>query len=87
MPKCIVIGKIEQLERKPKPIEFTQILSKEGELKSTKCQAADFMFIELICLKYGCIGDLMYAYDDPSKRFIGSFFVGNWNDGIAEIPK
>lgn len=81
----IVLGSQEQ--RVQKPIEFHYELGGdmvfEPSYDSLPCH---WKYVELICKGYGINGsfDLMFVYDDPTKRSSGRLFVGNWNGGYVE---
>lgn len=68
---------------KLKPIEFTWTYDgkKNTWPKSGPCS---WKFIELICSNYGSDElDLMFAYDDPTKRHDGVLYLGKFNDGVV----
>lgn len=83
MTKTIVIGACYQDDNKP--IVFDYFL--DGSLGSSAfvSQPLQFKYIELICKNYNNGGrDLMFAYNDPSKRNDGTLFIGFWNSGVAK---
>lgn len=84
MTKTIVIGACYQDDNKP--IEFCHYLdiSLEHQSSAFVSPPSKFKYIELICKKYNGGMDLMFAYDDPSKRNEGTLFIGFWNSGTVK---
>jgi len=82
--KIIVVG-----QTTPKdliPIKFKFNLDKGVDyvnFSDTGMTPSQFKYIELICKNYGNGFDLMFAYDDPSKREKGVLFAGYFNDGVV----
>jgi hypothetical protein len=70
-----------------KPIEFRHMLDDDETFGSVYEELpSHWKYIELICKEYQGIKtlDLMFAYDDPNKRAMGTLFLGQWNDGYVE---
>ena len=85
--KCIVIGE-EAPKNEAKGIEFIRQLfhitnKNHLEIVNALDYPNDWQFIELICKNYVNNVDLMFAYNDPNKRHLGSLYIGRWNDGVV----
>lgn len=79
--KCIVIG--EEPPDTRKRITFEHILLTCLSITKTDMRPEHSKYIELICKNYSPGKDLMFAYNNPSKRGQGSLIIGQWNDGVA----
>jgi len=64
-------------------IEFKRLLCTGLIMERDSTNPANYNFIELIALDYVDGYDLMFAYDDASRRNEGLLFVGHFNDGIV----
>lgn len=82
MTKTIIIGASYQNDNKP--IEFNYLLDCSLGYSAFVSPPSKFNYIELICKNYNGGGDLMFAYNDPSKRNEGTLFIGYWNDGVVK---
>jgi len=83
MAKIIILG--EQTPPKDvKKIEFAQALDGQHNLVRAEKfgKPAEWEHIELICRNYAG-RDLMFAYNSPTRRDCGVFFIGKFNDGIV----
>ena len=83
--KIIIVGKPGP-EEYLNPIEFRLELNRNAaflDFSRTDSVPSRFKYIELICKNYGGGFDLMFAYNDLNKRNKGTFFVGQFNDGIV----
>lgn len=85
MSKIIIIGEKTSEQKKLVPISFKRYLNEGIEIEcGSVLTPLNYNFIELICKDYGSGYDIMFAYDDPKKRRSGTFYIGHWNDGVAE---
>ena len=83
MTKTIVIGACHQDDES---IEFRHYLDASLEQSSAFVQSpSKYKYVELICKKYhGGMMDLMFAYNDPSNRSVGTLHLGYWNNGTVK---
>lgn len=90
MTKTIVLG-INQFNENSF-IEFKKVLTADLEVEaidddddcSHNSKPCEFNFIECICKRYNGEYDLMFAYNDESKRQEGNLFIGKWNNGLVK---
>ena len=83
MTKTIVIGACYQDDNKP--IEFCHYLDSSLMSSSFVSPPSKYKYVELICKKYhGGMMDLMFAYNDPSNRSVGTLHLGYWNNGTVK---
>jgi hypothetical protein len=78
--KVTILGSSSK-ESPKKPIEFVKFLSGIEKIVKFDSTPNSFNNIELICLKYNAIFDLMYAYGDD--RNDGLLILGHFNDGVV----
>lgn len=87
MTKIIIVGQKSKNIKSKKKIELIKLLCYNETFDSAFNSPSDFKFIELVADNYGHsnhkIYDLIFAYDDPSNRSKGVFFLGRWNDGVV----
>lgn len=81
MTNVIIVGSTQDVER-IKPIKFEKYLHASGWVEAG-IGPGDFKFVELIVKDYRDVGDLMFAYNDPTKRNEGVFYKGKFNSGTV----
>ena len=89
MAKIIVIGESENKGSIKKPIQILRVLTSElntGEVyePTANKELRNAKYIELIAKNYIAGHDLIFIYDDPKNRGMGTLYTGNWNDGVVE---
>jgi hypothetical protein len=83
MTKVIILGQ-EPEQKKPKRIEFVELIDHSKQFIGPRYTPKDFKNIELVAKNWDIaeILDLMFAYDDDRNN--GFLFLGHFNDGVVE---
>jgi len=83
MTKVIVIGENNQPENEKKKIELLKFLSSKIEIIIDAGNISNYKYVELICKDYTDGNDMIFCYNNPDNRSVGTLFLGHWNDGVV----
>ncbi len=89
MAKIIVVGEPDSKEPIKKPIKVLKVLdsrlnTEEVYEPTARNELRKAKYIELIAKNYIAGHDLIFVYDDPKNRGMGTLYIGNWNDGVIK---